>query len=160
MFKLLLPILLVAATDPAPSFDIAARLIGYQETPAIASSGSGEFFATVRPEDGVIEYTLSYANLPGTTVSHIHFGQRAVAGGISAFLCGGGSKPACPDSDATITGTITPDDIIGPTAQGIGPGEFGKLVDAIVAGKTYVNVHTNTHPGGEIRGQVVPRRDE
>ena len=29
------------------------------------------------------------------------------------------------------------------------------LVDALLAGNLYVNVHTSAHPGGEIRGQIV-----
>ena len=32
-------------------------------------------------------------------------------------------------------------------AQGIAPGEFGEMVDAIRAGATYVNVHTTGRPG-------------
>ena len=36
----------------------------------------------------------------------------------------------------------------------MGPGEFGELVRAMRAGATYVNVHTNLSPGGEIRGQI------
>jgi hypothetical protein len=41
-------------------------------------------------------------------------------------------------------------------AQGLEPGEFDELVDAIRAGVTYVNVHTTKFPGGEIRGQIGP----
>jgi hypothetical protein len=32
--------------------------------------------------------------------------------------------------------------------------EFDELVRAIRAGVTYVNVHSETFPGGEIRGQL------
>ena len=45
-------------------------------------------------------------------------------------------------------------DVVGPTAQGIDPGQWGELVAAIRAGHTYVNIHTTRWPGGEIRGQV------
>ncbi|PWU22960.1 MAG: hypothetical protein C5B48_09425 [Candidatus Rokuibacteriota bacterium] len=140
----------------------ADPLTGYQEaTPAgNSSSGSGTFSATIddNADPPTISYTLTYVGLSGAALfSHIHFGNRYDSGGISAFLCGGGSKPACPPgttSEATVTGTITPADVIGPASQGIGPGDFGKLVDAIRSGVTYVNVHTPSFPAGEIRGQI------
>ena len=55
---------------------------------------------------------------------------------------------------ADITGTITPADVIGPASQGINPGDWQKLVDAMRAGVTYANVHSQKFPAGEIRGQI------
>jgi hypothetical protein len=136
------------------NFDVFTRLIGYEEVPAISTTGRGVFRAEVR--GGEIRYHLEYFNLEGTaTVSHIHFGQRSVNGGISAFLCGGNNKPACPPS-GTVEGVITAADIIGPTAQGIEPGAFQELIAAMQAGVTYANVHSTKWPGGEIRGQIGP----
>jgi hypothetical protein len=80
-----------------------------------------------------------------------------VVGGVAAFLCGGGDKPACPVRGGTVTGTIDPADVIGPTDRGIGAGEFAELVRAMRNGATYVNVHSVTYPAGEIRGNI--RRD-
>ena len=82
------------------------------------------------------------------SAAHIHIGSRATNGGVSAFLCA-----PCPQQ-GTVTGTITPADVVGPAGQGIGPGEFEKLVRAIRAGHAYANVHTARWPGGEIRGQI------
>ena len=55
---------------------------------------------------------------------------------------------------ATVAGTIRAADVVGPTAQGIEPGEFAELVAAVRAGVTYVNVHSTKYPGGEIRAQL------
>ena len=85
--------------------------------------------------------------------AHIHFGKPATNGGVIAFLCGGGGKPACPAS-GEVSGVIMPDDVVGPEAQGIAPGEFHELVRAIKRNATYVNVHTETYPTGELRGNV------
>ena len=78
---------------------------------------------------------------------------------MSAFLCSNvGSPrptPACPGPhDGVVEGTITPADVIGPTGQGIGPGEYGELLRAISAGATYANVHSSKYTGGEIRAQI------
>ena len=44
--------------------------------------------------------------------------------------------------------------MVGPAAQGIAPGEFEEVIDAIQAGATYANVHSQARPGGEIRAQI------
>lgn len=135
--------------------EFKARLHGFQEVPAISTTGMGRFRAEL---DGqTIRYVLSYANLEGgtATAAHIHIGQKGVNGGVSAFLCGGGDKPACPPVAGTVEGVIDPADVIGPAGQGVEPGSFAELVRAMRAGVTYANVHTTPRwPGGEIRGQI------
>ena len=141
---------LIAATT------IQARLDGAQETPAVSTTGTGVFRATINDAETAIDYEISYENLEGATTAaaHIHLGQISVAGGVAAFLCGGGGKPACPATAGMVTGTIMAADVIGPAGQGIAAGEFAELLQAIRQRITYVNVHTDKHPGGEIRGQV------
>lgn len=136
-----------------------ARLQGFNEVPAISSTGRGEFTARIRGEVAV-DWELSYEALEGTTTTgaHIHFGQKDVNGGIAVFFCGG--ITTCTPTSGTFSGTFTAADVIGPAAQGIAPGELAELIRAIRAGKTYANVHTNKHPGGEIRGQVRGNRDD
>jgi CHRD domain-containing protein len=138
----------------------ADDLIGYQENPDISTTGTGSFAATPADDAETITYVLSYSGLEGGAAfaAHIHFGKRAVNGGVSAFLCGGGDKPACPVS-GTVSGVVDAADVIGPAGQGIAAGEFDELVAAMRAGHSYVNVHTPTWPGGEIRAQVNDRRN-
>jgi len=132
-----------------------ARLEGFNEVPAISTTGEGKFKAQISNDETTIEYELSYDGLEGGAAfaAHIHLGQSGVIGGVMAFLCGGGGKPACPAS-GTVTGTIVAADIIGPAGQGIAAGELDEVIEAIRAGKAYANVHTPTFPGGEIRGQI------
>jgi hypothetical protein len=139
------------------SREARARLDGFQETPTLSTTGHGQFRAKINETS--IEYTLTYADLEGaTTQAHIHLGRPAIAGGVSAFLCGGAppasNKAACPNKEGTVTGTIVASDVIGPTGQGIAAGEFDELVRAIRASATYANVHTDKYPGGEIRGRI------
>src|SRR3989442_464375 len=96
-----------------------ARLNGFQETPTMFSTGTGDFTATLSADGTTLSYTLTYTGLTATSAAHIHLGEPAIAGGVSAFLCGGGGKPSCPASSGTVSGTITAADIIGPASQGL-----------------------------------------
>jgi hypothetical protein len=140
----------------------ADGLTGYQENPDISTVAGGSFEARINESARTITFELTYMELEGTVQqAHIHFGKRAVNGGISAFLCSNLPSPPpdtapCPQS-GTVTGTIEPADIIGPTGQGIEPMAFDELVAAMRAGHTYANVHSSKWPGGEIRGQINDR---
>ena len=159
----------VAATTAAAVAGDRAKLrtslSGYEEVPAVSTTGGGEFRAAIDRHADRIQYQITYRRTEGTvTQSHIHFGQEAVNGGISVFLCSNlGNGPAgtqpCPPS-GTVSGIIEPEDVIGPAGQGIAPGEFDELVRALRAGATYANVHSTTWPAGEIRGQIENRQDD
>lgn len=158
---------IIFITASALAFTQAKRirefLTGFEEVPVVSTVAEGEFHARINADATQIDYELSYTGLEGSvTQAHIHLGQRGVNGGISVWLCGNpgpGVVPppgtqACPPSPATITGTLTADNVVGPTAQGIAPGEFAELIRAIREGKTYANVHSTKFPGGEIRSQI------
>jgi hypothetical protein len=136
---------------------LVARLQGFQEVPIISTTGTGNFQATISDDESSIAFTLSYSDLEGgaVTQAHIHVGQKDVNGGITIFFCGG-AKPACPASPGTVEGTLTAADVLAVDAQGVGAGELDEVIAAMRAGKAYVNVHTATFPGGEVRGQVTP----
>ena len=136
---------------------LTASLRGVNEVPAANSDGSGTFRAIIH-KDGTITFTETFNNLSGNLlVSHIHFGEIHVAGGVMIFLCGGGGQPACPAvSSGTIdNGTIAAANVVGPTGQGITAGDLVSALRAIRQGAGYVNIHTTKFPGGEIRGQVI-----
>lgn len=149
-----------AASQPHPQARAeAAQLSGFQEVPALSTTGEGTFRARVSADGTSIRYRLEYGDLTSTVnQAHIHFGQSGVNGGVSAFLCtnlgnGPTGTQACPEA-GTVTGTIVAADVVGPAAQGIAAGELEELVSAIHAGAAYANVHTATFPGGEVRGQL------
>jgi len=147
---------------------ISEALTGYEETPAaISTTGNGTFSARISNDESRIDWELSYSDLQGAVQqSHIHFGQKGITGGISVFLCTNlGNGPAgtqpCPAPPATISGTILAADVspnipatLAARNQGLNTGEIDELIQAIRAGATYVNVHSTTWPGGEIRSQI------
>lgn len=137
----------------------SAKLIGFEETPSESTPGHGSFKARLTNDGTVIHYTLHYEDFEqpaegATTAAHIHFGQRGVAGGVSAFLCGGGDKPPCTPTEGDFEGNIDAADVVGPGGQGIAAGEMDELIRAMRKGYTYANVHTTLNAPGLIRGQI------
>jgi hypothetical protein len=146
---------------------ISEALVGYNEVPSVSTTGNGTFNARISNDESRIDWELSYSDLEGAVQqAHIHIGNVGVNGGISVFLCTNlGNGPAgtqpCPAPPATISGTIVAADVspnIPATqlarTQGLNTGEMDELIKAIRAGATYVNVHSTTWPGGEIRSQI------
>jgi hypothetical protein len=145
--------------------NIRERLTGLREVPVISTTGHGTFSAEINDEGTEISFRLTYADLEGQVQqAHIHFGATDTNGGISVFLCtnlgnGPAGTQACPPSPATVTGTLSAKDVVGPAAQGIepfaaNPNSFDELITAIRAGKTHAKVHSTKWPGGEIRQQL------
>jgi CHRD domain len=172
--------LVIAGTAVAQTVDeIAARLSGFNEVifdaaapalrGAISTPASGKFQGIINENARTIDYELSYEGLRApVTQAHIHFGQRHTVGGIVVWLCQtAGTQapeavrsvtPLCP-SEGTVTGTITPDQVLAQTAQGFAAGDFDELDRAIHNGAAYANVHTSQFTAGEIRGQIRVRRN-
>jgi len=145
--------------DVGNSKHFKARLNGFQEVPSVSSTGWGNFDAKLVDEN-TIHYVFTYGGLEGgnSLFSHIHFGERAVNGGVVIFLCGGGTKPdACPNVEGTVEGDWTKADVVsstGATNQGIEANSWDEFLRALRAGHGYVNIHTTRWAGGEIRGQI------
>ncbi len=153
---------------------IKATLQGFNEVPAVSTTGHGRVHATISTDEHSIAYELTYDGIEGSILqSHLHVAQRNVNGGIVLFLCANSptspaaapaGTPACPANGGMVTGTLTANNITPVPTQGIetGPAEFAEILRAIRSGVTYANVHSSpNHVGGEIRGQIkVIRGDE
>jgi len=156
--------LLALAQDAADKNhrSLETELTGYQEVPSISTPGEGEFSARINNGATSLTYELAYADLSSNvTQAHIHFAQPGVNGGVAVWLCSNlaspptpAGVPPCPPAPAVVSGVIDASDVVGPSAQGIAPRELAELLAAIRAGTAYVNVHTSTYPGGEVRGQL------
>jgi len=118
----------VAVASPAKEIMAGAKLDAMQDH--AKSNGKGTFTATIKGTK--ISWKLVFHGLTGpASAAHIHLGAKGVAGDVLIALCG-----PCKTTQ-TGTGTAT-------AAQ----------VKDMLAGKTYVNVHTAKYPNGEIRGQI------
>ncbi|HEV8363208.1 MAG TPA: CHRD domain-containing protein [Gemmatimonadaceae bacterium] len=128
--------------------NFTATLNGANERPnPVTTTATGNAALTLFDDDS-IHYRVQVASIDSVTVSHIHFGDAATAGGLIIFL--GTSSPAVSFTTlATLyEGTITR----ASTFQGVFT--FDSLMTRMNAGTSYVNVHTRRNPAGEIRGQI------
>jgi hypothetical protein len=135
-------------------------LTGLEENPDVSTVAGGSFEVTLDDDARTLSYELSYAGLEGTVLqAHIHFGKRAINGGITLFLCGTATNPGpagtpvCPQS-GSVSRTVTAADILAPGTQGIEAGNYEELAAALRSGHAYANVHSTKWPGGEIRAQI------
>jgi CHRD domain-containing protein len=127
----------------------AATMTGGQENPPVTSAASGNATVKFDNTQSTITVTLNTTGLTNVTASHIHFGKPGANGGVLFSLF---AAPATFTSP--LTKTLTSADFTADAANGINT--FSDAVNAILSGNTYVNVHTPTNTGGEIRGQVGP----
>ena len=122
-----------------------------QEVPAVTSDATGEAHFIVSEDGESIEYTVSANNLNATLAGHLHSGAMGENGPVELFLFEN-AEPT--DSNGEIAaGTLTADDLVGDMA-------WEDFAMALVAGEIYVNLHTETYPDGEIRGQLTAEAAE
>ncbi|WP_425400929.1 CHRD domain-containing protein [Aeoliella sp.] len=112
-------------------------LDGSQENPPVATPGTGLATAMLDTDTGIMSIEGTFSDLIGTTtLAHLH--------GI-----------ALPDQNAGVIFGLNID--VGVTS-GSFSGTSGVLnqatMDGIIAGNSYINIHTSFRQGGEIRGQV------
>ncbi len=123
----------IVAAGPACAEALKATLNGKSEVPATTSSGTGTADLNYDPASKKLTWKLTYSGLSGpATAAHFHGpadpGKNA---GVAVAIPNASSSPA--EGSATLTDAQAAD---------------------LLAGKYYINIHTQANPGGEIRGQV------
>jgi len=131
---------------------LRATLEGGEEAPKVATGASGEAIFVIAANKASIEFTLVVKNIgTSVTASHIHLGPRDLAGPVMVPLFDSRTQGTL---KSPLTGTLTALDLA--KNADLGVNTFADLVDNMLRGNTYTNVHSTKFPGGEIRGQNVP----
>jgi hypothetical protein len=140
-------------------------LSGPNESPVNASPGTGTASAVYDDVAHTLHVQVSFTGLTGTTTaSHIH-APTAVAGTGTAsvatttptfagFPLGVTSGTYDNTLDLTLASSYNPSYVTG--NGGTTAGAEAALAAALAAGKAYLNVHSSTFSGGEIRGFLTP----
>jgi CHRD domain len=92
-------------------------------------------------------YQIEAEGLNGVTQAHIHSGKVGENGPVVATLFKGNKDTV---NGALVQGSITADKLEGPLKGK----SISDLIDLFDDASAYVNVHTETFPDGEIRGQI------
>jgi hypothetical protein len=127
----------------------SAQLSGQNEIPALVTSASGTLTLTVAANHTSVHYVLSVSKITDLTVARLHEGKAGTTGATILTLYGGPTRTGL-FSGVLIQGNFTASDFVGPL-QGKTISDFVALVKT---GSIYLNVGTNAHIPGEIRGQL------
>jgi hypothetical protein len=139
---------------PVSTRHFAAPLRGAAEVPPNASDAIGMAGFNVRANASAIDYMVLIGRLDNTTQGHIHLAAAGTNGPVVAWLYPSGppAQPIPGEFNGVLgEGTLTAASLVGPLAGQ----PLSALIDAMRAGNTYVNIHTQAIPAGEIRGQIV-----
>jgi hypothetical protein len=115
---------------------LAATLNSAGEPSATASKATGSALLSI--VNNVLTYNLAFTNLLSPAIAaHIH-------------------GPGLPGQNVPVLIPFAPPAETSGTISGTANLNSDQLLD-LLSGLTYVNIHTTNYPGGEIRGQVLPR---
>ncbi len=154
-----------ASASQAALIQYSANLDGLSEAPPNASPGTGVTFVDYDTVAHTLRVQATFSGLTGTTsASHIH-GPTAVAltgtasvatttPTFAGFPLGVTAGAYDNTLDLTLASSYNPSFVA--ANGGTTAGAEAALVAAIAAGKAYLNIHSNTFPGGEIRGFLQP----
>ena len=117
-----------------------AQMAGSNETPAGSPTGSGTAQIRLDTADSLVCYDLKVSGIEPALAAHIHHAPAGTAGPIVVPLVPPsqqtGESKGCVQADASLIADIAAN-----------PAQY------------YVNVHTQSFPGGAIRGQLSPLQE-
>lgn len=131
------------------------RLVGAQQNPPVTTHAFGRADVRLVDNGTAVQFRVTVCDIANVTMAHIHVGASGKNGPVILFLYHMhdplfSSPHGC---QLLSSGILHPADLLPSAANGIN--NWTDFVNALLAGNTYVNVHTSVNPAGEIRGQLV-----
>lgn len=134
---LLISTTLLLGTSYAKTFNFESNLSGKNQNPHIETAGKGHIKASYNSTSKILKWNVTYNHMTGAaTMAHFH-------------------GPATSQQNADVIIPIKPDALASPIHGSV------KLNDMqakqLMSGQWYFNIHTEKHPGGELRTQMIAK---
>ncbi len=132
-----------------------AELRGSNEVPPVTTDARGDFRMAFDDFDATATFRIRLDEASRVFMAHIHCAPEGQNGPIAVWLAGRPAGTGAWDVDGkwVDNATFTDADVIATPCGST----LGELIEAIREGNAYVNVHTQSAPGGELRGQIEER---
>jgi hypothetical protein len=146
-------------------------LSGTQQVPPVKTNGIGTASFELLDDNKTIHYRINILDVPNITGMHIHKGKAGENGDVVVNLYNNSKENIILNENETkmsqiesssvkvngnvqssflASGTINNSDLKGPLSGK----NISDLFNLIKSQNTYVNVHSQSHPDGEIRGEI------
>jgi hypothetical protein len=162
----LVALILAAGVAQANVFNFSATLNGAAEIAPVNTPATGSALFTYDSTLHTLQFSVSFSGLIGnTTAAHIHAGVNAAGVGNNGVATQTPSFVGFPQGvtsgtytsptfDLTLASSWNPGYV---TANGgTTAGAEAALFSAMNSNRAYLNIHTTTFTGGEIRGYITP----
>ena len=126
------------------------ELTGFEEVPPVNNTSTIGVAEFKLGQDNIM-YIVNVTDIENVTAAHIHSGQVSENGPIVVTLFKEDTPTTAMTTGVLSEGNITATNLEGPMAGQL----LSNLTSAMQNEQTYVNVHTQQNPNGEIRGQIL-----
>jgi hypothetical protein len=123
------------------------RLTGDQQVPAVNTTAFGFAEVQLSEDNNTLSFEVVVCNIANVIASHIHVGAAGTNGPVVLPFFGSPSPfNSTRGCDTLAEGTRTSFNLVARPDAGINT--WTDFINALIAGNTYVNVHTTAHTGG------------
>jgi hypothetical protein len=161
-----------ANTNNNTNKSYSTTLSGSQQVPPVKTNGIGTASFELLDDNKTLHYQINILDVPNITGIHIHQGKSGENGDVVVNIYNNSKKNIYQNENETkisqiesssvkingniqssflASGTINKSDLKGPL---LGK-NVSDLINSIKSENTYVNVHSESYPDGEIRGEMM-----
>ncbi len=137
-------------------FGYKAILTGSAVVPPVTTEATGSALFDYSKDGKSLHFSLGVQNLSNATAAHIHLGAVGKEGPPVVTLYP--FPPSSQVKEGKFSGLLAEGVITAANLEGPLKGKpLSDLGEEILTGNAYIMIHTNQHPNGELRGQILRR---